>query len=255
MTSLITPQTSPNSSIIYPSADGEPVAETYDHLYAMIATLEVLKNYLADRRATILSDQFLYYSQGFPKLRTAPDVMVIFDVEPGGRDNYKIWEEGQVPKVIFEMTSESTKDRDRGFKKDLYEQLDVEEYWLFDPKGEWIEGQLEGYRLVSGTYQPITNSLSQALNLRLVPEGKLIGFYRQDTGEKLLIPDELVAALNEALERAEQERERAEQERERAEQERERAEQERERAEQERQRAEELQALLALYQEQFGNLE
>lgn len=234
MTSLITPKTPPDSSIIYPSADGEPVAETYDHLYAILTTLEVLKNYLAGQRATVLSDQFLYYSQGFPKLRTAPDVMVIFDVEPGGRDNYKIWEEGQVPKVIFEMTSESTRDRDRVFKKDLYEQLDVEEYWLFDPKGEWIEGQLEGYRLVGGIYQPITNNLSQVLNLRLVPEGKLIGFYRQDTGEKLLIPSELVAALK-AETQAKQEAI--------------------ERAEQERQRAEELQALLARYQEKFGNLE
>jgi len=252
------------------------MAETYDHCYAILTTLQVLKNYLAGQRVTVLADQFLYYSQGFPKLRTAPDVMVIFDVEPGGRDNYKIWEEGQVPKVIFEMTSASTRDRDRVFKKDLYEQLDVEEYWLFDPKGEWIEGQLEGYRLVGGTYQPITNTLSQALNLRLVPEGKLIGFYRQDTGEKLLLPDEVVDALKEASERAEQEHQRAEQQEQRAEQERQRAEQqeqraeqerqraeqqeqraeqERQRAEQEQQRAEELQALLERYQEQFGNLE
>ena len=38
-----TTQTTP---IIYPSADGEPVAETYDHLYAILTTLEVLKQYL-----------------------------------------------------------------------------------------------------------------------------------------------------------------------------------------------------------------
>ncbi|WP_307730444.1 hypothetical protein [Chroococcus sp. FPU101] len=50
-------------------------------------------------------------------MRVAPDVMVIFDVPPGGRDNYKIWEEGQVPKVIFEMTSQGTKNQDLEFKK------------------------------------------------------------------------------------------------------------------------------------------
>ena len=87
----------------YPSADGEPVAETYDHLYALLTTLEVLKQYLAGRQATVLGNQFLYYAQGFPKLRVAPDVMVIFDVAPGGRDNYKTWQEGQVPSVVFEM--------------------------------------------------------------------------------------------------------------------------------------------------------
>jgi hypothetical protein len=42
------------SEIFYPSADGQPVAETYDHLYALLTTLEVLKQYLADRQATVL---------------------------------------------------------------------------------------------------------------------------------------------------------------------------------------------------------
>jgi hypothetical protein len=86
-------------------ADGEPVAETYTHLYAILTTLEVLKQYLAGKQATVLANQFLYYAQGCPRLRVASDVMVIFDVPPGGRDNYKVWEEGQVPQVIFEMKS------------------------------------------------------------------------------------------------------------------------------------------------------
>jgi len=132
------------SELVYPSADGEPVAETYDHVYAIFTTLTVLKQYLVDRRASVLANQFLYYAQGFPKVRVAPDVMVIFDVEPGGRDNYKIWEEGQVPKVIFEMTSPGTKSEDIINKKDLYEGIEVQEYWLFDPKGEWIPEQLRG---------------------------------------------------------------------------------------------------------------
>lgn len=32
----------PDAAIIYPVSDGEPVAETYDHLYAILVTLEVL---------------------------------------------------------------------------------------------------------------------------------------------------------------------------------------------------------------------
>ena len=75
------------SEIFYPSADGEPVAKTYDHFYALLTTLEVLKQHLAEIQATVLGNQFLYYAQGYPKLRVAPDVMVIFDVTPGGRDN------------------------------------------------------------------------------------------------------------------------------------------------------------------------
>ncbi|WP_088239547.1 Uma2 family endonuclease [Calothrix rhizosoleniae] len=192
MTSL-TPQ---KTEIFYPSSDGKPLAESYVHLYAILATLEVLKQYLQGRQATVLADQFLYYAQGYPRLRVAPDVMVIFDVAPGGRDNYKIWEEGQIPVVIFEITSPGTKGQDTEFKKTLYEQLGVREYWLFDPKGEWIAEKLQGYRLRGEVYELITDSRSEPLKLRLQVEDQLIGFYREDTGEKLLVPEELKAALD-----------------------------------------------------------
>jgi|ERR687886_48202 Uma2 family endonuclease len=231
MTAL-TPTAKP-SQPFYPSADGEPVAETYAHLYALLTTLEVLRQYLKDRQATVLGNQFLYYAQGFPKLRVAPDVMVIFEVEPGGRDNYKIWEEGQVPVVIFEMTSGGTQSQDTGFKKTLYEQLEVPEYWLFDPKGEWIEERLQGYRLRGESYELITDSRSKPLGLRLAVEGELIGFYREDTGEKLLIPDELVEALQVEVKARQQAEERAEQAEERAKQ---------------------MEDLLARYRERFGEL-
>lgn len=224
MTAL--PPTVKQSQPFYPSADGEPVAETYTHLYALLATLEVLRQYLKGRQATVLGNQFLYYAQGFPKLRVTPDVMVIFDVEPGGRDNYKIWEEGQVPVVIFEMTSAGTQAQDTGFKKTLYEQLEVQEYWLFDLKGEWIEERLQGYRLRGESYELITDNRSESLQFRLAVEGELIGFYREDTGEKLLIPDELVEALQAEVKARHQAEERAEQ----------------------------AEALLARYRERFGEL-
>lgn len=200
----------PETEIFYPSRDGEPVAETYDHFYAIMITLEVLRQYLSGTQATVLANQFLYYAQGFPKLRIAPDVMVIFGVTPGGRDNYKVWEEGQVPSVIFEMTSKGTREQDLAHKKTLYEQLGVSEYWLFDPRGEWVAERLRGYRLHDDVYYPISDGISQPLKLRLVLEDKLISFYRQDTGEKLLIPDELAQALQNAEEQASQERQRAE---------------------------------------------
>ena len=231
---------SPKSEIFYPSSDGEPVAETYDHLYAILTTLEVLRQYLLDRRATVLANQFLYYAEDFPKLRVAPDVMVIYDVESGGRDNYKIWSEKQVPKVIFEITSKGTQDEDKNAKRNLYEALEVQEYWLFDPKGEWIKEKLRGYRLREDTYQLITDSQSEALQLRLAVEGKLIGFYRLDNEQKLLVNDELVEALREeTLKRLEAERQ---------------AEQERQRAEAERQRVAELESLLTRYRDRFGEL-
>lgn len=204
----IAPEINPNiiPEIIYPIEDGEPLAESYEHLRAIFNIFSALTQYLSSQQALVLSNQFLFYSQGYPKLRVAPDVMVIFDVAPGGRPNYKIWEEGQVPKVIFEITSPSTRRQDQGLKYDLYEQLGVAEYWLFDPKGEWIPEKLKGYKLYRDTYEFIENNISQALQLELKIEGQYISFYRLDNQEKLLAPDELFAALQQSQVEAEQEK-------------------------------------------------
>lgn len=189
---------------------------------ATIATVAVLRNYLAEkfsqRSPVVLADQFLYYAQGFSRLRVAPDVMVIFDIPQQPYDNYKIWETGKVPSVIFEMTSASTQAHDQAKKRELYESIGVQEYWLFDPKGEWIPEKLRGYRRQANppkndeeslVYEAIADSLSQVLGLRLEVEGALIGFYRQDNGKKLLIPSELFSAWQEEIQRADLAEERA----------------------------------------------
>ena len=222
-------QETQKTEIFYPVSDGEPVAESYDHMEAISQTLMVLKMYLTGRRATVLANQFFYYEEGKPESRTTPDAMVIFDVEPGGRDCYKVWEEGAVPKVLFEITSPSTKNEDKKRKKELYQDIGIEEYWLFDPKGQWIKTQLLGYRLKNGVYEEIKDSRSEPLKLELKVEGKLIRFYREDTGEKLLYPGELADRWQQVKK-------------------------EREKAEQERERAEELEELLARYRDRFGDL-
>ena len=93
--------------------------------------------------------------------------------------------------MVFEITSPRTKKEDDGFKKQLYEQIGIQEYGQFDPKGEWIPEKLRGYQLVGDAYTSIEIGISQALGLRLETSGALISFYRLDTGEKLLMLDEL----------------------------------------------------------------
>ena len=54
------------------------------------------------------------------------------------------------------MTSPSTRDEDLKEKFALYRDvLKVREYFLFDPKAEYLEPPLQGYRLVDGEYVPI----------------------------------------------------------------------------------------------------
>ncbi|MEP0750157.1 hypothetical protein NDA04_24865 [Trichocoleus sp. AS-A2] len=85
-------------------------------------------------------------------------------------------------------------------------------------------------------------------------KGKLLGFYREDTGEKLLIADELMQALKRETQRRQQAEEQAEQERQRAEQEHQRAEQERQQREFAQQQLADMENLLAGYRDRFGNL-
>jgi Uma2 family endonuclease len=236
--------------IFYPSSDGEPLAESYDHLYVIMTTLAMLLAHLKGQQATVLADQFLYYADGFPRLRVAPDVMVIFGVEPGGRDNYKIWVEGQVPSVIFEMTSPRTRSKDDVEKKHLYENLGVTEYWQFDPRGEWIPEQLRGFRLQGEeepVYVPISDNRSEVLQLRLAVEDKIIAFYRLDDGVKLLPLAELNIALEQQTKQLEAEAQKAEAEAQRADR-------EAQRADREAQRTRELEAQIALYQQRLGEL-
>jgi Uma2 family endonuclease len=196
-TSIATP-------IHYPCGDGQPVAETFDHLYVILITIEVLRLYLQQEQACVLGNQFLYYEQGSPNKRCAPDVMVIFGVKPGSRDNYKIWEEGEIPSVVFEMTSPSTKKEDEGLKKNLYAQIGISEYWQFDPKGQWIKEKLRGFQLINGQYEPIVDLKSEQLGLKLEVDGTLISFYRLDNDEKLLIPLELYQRVDQLKENAQQ---------------------------------------------------
>jgi Uma2 family endonuclease len=208
---VIAPATnSATSEIIYPSSDGEPLAETQQHVLAILVALALLRLYLQEQPAVVFADQYLYYIEGNSRARVAPDVMVVFDIEKRLYPNYKIWEGQQTPAIIFEVTSAGTKETDWNFKKTLYEQLGVTEYWLFDPYGEWIAEQLQGYRLnEDGVYKPIRDNCSEVLQLKLQAEDYLIGFYRLDNGEKLLTPEELYSANLAANQRAEQEKARA----------------------------------------------
>lgn len=77
----------------------------------------------------------------------------------------------------------------------LYAHLEGQEYWLFAPQGEWIVEKPQGYRLQGADDVAIADNISEHLQLRLAVEETLISFYCLDTGEKLLIPEELATEL------------------------------------------------------------
>jgi hypothetical protein len=97
----------------------------------------------------------------------------------------------------------------------------VQEYFIFDPLQEFPAVSLQGFRLTDGQYTPIVaesdGSLTvQEIGCRIWREGSLLRMSDPLTGEPILWEHEIIAKLQAAQDRAEQEAQRAEQEAQRA---------------------------------------
>ncbi len=157
------------AAIEYPSGDGEPMAENDWQLHAILDAVGVLCHHFRDRPDVYVSgDLFIYYEEGNPKARVAPDVFVVFGVPKHFRQVYKLWEEGPVPAFVMEVASRGTWREDEKRKAKLYEQLGVKEYWQYDPTGDYLGLRLKGRRLVGDKYepQPVVDSLDGTVFLR-----------------------------------------------------------------------------------------
>ena len=142
-----------------------------------------------------------------------PDFFAVLGVPKGERLSWVVWEEDKAPDVVIELLSESTAERDKTEKKQVYQdKLRVPEYFWYDPfnPSDWA-----GFTLRGGVYQPLTPNaqnqlVSQAMGLALV---RWQATYKDIdatwlrwatfNGELLPTPQEI----------AEQQRQRAEQER------------------------------------------
>lgn len=92
--------------------------------------------------------------------RVEPDLCIAFGVDKEAvlrRNGHIIWEVGKPPDFVMEVASESTHARDTGFKRDLYAELEIGEYWRVDPTGGDLYGYpLAGDILENGAYREIT---------------------------------------------------------------------------------------------------
>jgi Uma2 family endonuclease len=186
--------------VFYPESDGKPMAETEVHIDALIYLRETLKDYFRDDpQVYVAGNMLLYYEEGNPAACVAPDVFVVKGVEKHERRTYKLWEESQPPTVIFEITSRSTRLEDLGTKRALYALLGVQEYFLYDPLGEYLRPPLQGYRLEGSEYQRMESLgpetlMSEALGVALRLEANQLHLIDPTTGERLLSPAEAYKA-------------------------------------------------------------
>jgi Uma2 family endonuclease len=225
-----------------PCDDGVPM-ETQRHKLQMDLLIDALLPWLAARKdGYVGGNMFVYFSAAQLKTEEfrGSDFFAVLGVPKTERKSWVVWEEGKAPDVVIELLSESTAPQDKTEKKEIYQdRLRVPEYFWYDPFNpeDWA-----GFMLRDGNYEPLSletgeRFFSQRLGLALVRwQGEYKGveavWLRWATFGGDLLPTES----------------------ERTEQERQRAEMEKMRAEQEHQRAEDLEALLQLYRERFGDL-
>ena len=233
------------AEIEYPTGDGQPVGETPIHLKNLTTAIKTLERHFErEPLVYVWGNMFVYYVKGNRRKHVSPDVFVALGVpKDKPREAYFIWEEGHGLDLVIELTSKSTQGEDLDDKMSIYQdEMPVPEYFLFDPKGEYLDPPLQGHRLREGKYVPIEmvegRLPSEVLGLHLERDGEWLRFYHPATGLWLPTPEELLLAEQAKRKRAEAEQKRAEAERKRAEAERKRAEAERKRAEAERKRAE-----------------
>jgi Uma2 family endonuclease len=225
------PKSEMHPSVIYAESDGEPMAETETHFFAIIDLAATLHfRYRSQPHVYVVGNMFLYYEEGNPEARKAPDLMVVKGVDTSQpRRSFKVWEEKAVPCVIIEFTSKKIWEEDLGTKKAVYARLGVNEYFLFDPLHEYLDQPLKGYRLVGVDYALMERAsegglVSEELELRLHPEGGFLRLHDIKTGERILAPGEWYDLAKKAQDQAQQELDRAEKAEHLAEQEKRRAE-------------------------------
>lgn len=143
------------SVIEYPESDGAPMAESDLQYRCIVDTRFALEQYFrANPDVYVGADLLVYYDEGDPAQRVAPDVLVALGVPKRIRRRYLTWEEGKAPDVVFEFASPGTWRADASWKRGLYQGLGVREYFLFDPAAEFLNPALQGYCLVEGAYAP-----------------------------------------------------------------------------------------------------
>ena len=101
----------------------------------------IIGNYLHGKRCKIKIDTFVQISDND---RVAPDIAIFCSP-------YRV--KGDVsfgiPDFVVEITSPSTRKKDFGSKKELYETSGVKEYWIIEPASESIDV----YLLKNGRYE------------------------------------------------------------------------------------------------------
>lgn len=189
-------ETNGAADVYYPESDGKPMAETDVHITLIATLLTTLRTFYAEQNVYVVGDIMFYYEEGNPRKSIAPDVLVVRSVEKYPRRVFKLWEES-VPEVVFEISSRGTWREDFKKKFDIYKEIGVKEYYIFDPEYKYLkdDNSFVAFHLEDGAYKKIEiengKIFSLALGLEIVNTGETLRLYNPETERFLPTNDEL----------------------------------------------------------------
>jgi Uma2 family endonuclease len=205
------------AEIIYPSSDGQPMAESTIQYKLIVKIKEGCESLFKDDQNVFVAADLLWYPvEERPDISQAPDVMVVFGRPKGDRLSYIQHREDNItPQVVFEIRSHNDSQTQMNQKLSFYYRHGVEEYYVYDPQ----RNELEGWQIIERrleVIEPMEGWISPRLGVRFELGSDGLEIYRPD-GEKFLSYAELEEQRALDRQRLQQETQRAEQEAQRAE--------------------------------------
>ncbi|BAZ08444.1 hypothetical protein NIES4071_02490 [Calothrix sp. NIES-4071] len=176
---------------MYPSSDGEPMSDNtiqFRWIVLIKENLEILFAKVLD--VFVAGDLAWYPVEKKGNIKCAPDAMVVFGRPKGDRSAYIQYLENNVaPQVVFEILSPGNTDEEMVKKLDFYQTHGVEEYYLYDPSTNNLQGWLRANNLLK-RIKKVNNWISPRLKIKFVLTPVTLEIYYPD-GRKFLTPVEL----------------------------------------------------------------
>ena len=195
--------------------EGDFVAESTIHQQLIHDLFDVLKGRYHDEPTTaVWSDLKIAFA--IPGLTTGPgpDLFVVEGVEDRDRQrkSFRFGEEPGRIRLVIEVVSEKSHDKDTRDLLEIYSQLGVEEYVAIIPRGDYATGpfELRGWRLGKATRRLRALRLDPERRLHLRATSLVLGtgedgwglfLWDAETGERLLTASEEKQAMTAEIER------------------------------------------------------
>ena len=198
------------SAVIYPDSDGQPMADNTKQFRWIVTIQQNLAWMFADDPTVFVAGDLLWYPvEGDNKTRVAPDVMVAIGRPKGDRGSYKQWQEDNIaPQVVFEILSPGNTRAEMNRKLLFYNQYSVEEYYLYDPDKDILNGWLRKDQFLD-VIDPIHDWVSPRLQIQFDASTAPLRIFRPD-GKPFLSYIEIAQKAEAERQKAETERQKAE---------------------------------------------